>query len=64
MSGRPVASPAWMTVPDALEVAWALDAHIREMGSLVGPLHGLVLAIKDQYDTYDMRSTSGAHASF
>jgi len=26
----------------------------------VGPLHGAVFAIKDQYDTFDMRTTSGA----
>ena len=31
-------------------------------GKLVGPLHGVVFAIKDQYDTFDMRTTSGADA--
>ena len=51
-------------MPDALEVARILDAHVRETGSLAGPLHGVVLAIKDQYDTYDMRTTSGADAFY
>jgi amidase len=31
---------------------------------LVGPLHGIVMAIKDQYDTFDMRTTSGADAQY
>ncbi|MDX6677188.1 MAG: amidase, partial [Solirubrobacteraceae bacterium] len=29
---------------------------------LTGPLHGVVMAIKDQYDTFDMRTTAGADA--
>ena len=33
-------------------------------GKLVGPLHGVVIAIKDQYDTFDMRTTSGADAFY
>lgn len=46
-------------MPDALEVAAALDAHFSETGRLIGPLHGVVVAIKDQYDTFDMRTTNG-----
>lgn len=46
-------------MPDALEVAAGLDAHFRARASFVGPLHGVVMAIKDQYDTFDMRTTSG-----
>lgn len=49
-------------MPDALETAAALDAHVSRTGRLVGPLHGVVMAIKDQYDTFDMRTTSGADA--
>jgi Asp-tRNA(Asn)/Glu-tRNA(Gln) amidotransferase A subunit family amidase len=49
-------------MPDALESAAALDAHFRKTGKLVGPLHGVVMGIKDQYDTFDMRTTSGADA--
>ena len=49
-------------MPDALETAAALDAAFARTGKLVGPLHGVVMAIKDQYDTFDMRTTSGADA--
>jgi Asp-tRNA(Asn)/Glu-tRNA(Gln) amidotransferase A subunit family amidase len=49
-------------MPDALETAAALDAHFAKTGKLIGPLHGVVMAIKDQYDTFDMRTTSGADA--
>jgi len=51
-------------MPDALEVAAKLDAEFARTGKLVGPLHGVVFAIKDQYDTFDMRSTSGADAAY
>jgi len=54
-------SPA---LPDALEVAAAEDAALAKTGQLVGPLHGVVLAVKDQYDTADLRSTSGADVSY
>ena len=53
-----------VAMPDALEVAAKLDAHLAATGELVGPLHGIVFALKDQYDTYDMRSTSGADAKY
>jgi len=52
------------TMPDALEVAAAQDAQLARTGRLAGPLHGVVLAIKDQYDTFDMRTTSGADADY
>jgi len=52
------------TMPDALEVAAKLDAEFAKTGKLVGPLHGVVMAIKDQYDTFDMRTTSGADAFY
>jgi amidase len=51
-------------MPDALEIAAALDAKFAQTGKLVGPLHGVVLAIKDQYDTFDMRTTAGADAFY
>jgi Asp-tRNA(Asn)/Glu-tRNA(Gln) amidotransferase A subunit family amidase len=50
------------SMPDALETAAALDRELARTGKLVGPLHGVVMAIKDQYDTFDMRTTSGADA--
>src|SRR5687767_7446719 len=52
------------SMPDALEVAAAQDRELARTGRLVGPLHGVVLAIKDQYDTVDMRTTSGADAEY
>ena len=51
-------------MPDALEVAAAQDRQFLRTGRLVGPLHGVVMAIKDQYDTFDMRTTSGADAFY
>lgn len=52
------------TLPDALEVAAAQDAHFARTGQFVGPLHGVVLAIKDQYDTADLRTTAGADVPY
>jgi amidase len=52
------------TAPDALEVAAAQDRQFRQTGRLVGPLHGVVMAIKDQYDTFDMRTTSGGDVQY
>jgi Asp-tRNA(Asn)/Glu-tRNA(Gln) amidotransferase A subunit family amidase len=51
-------------MPDALETAAEEDRRFAATGKLVGPLHGVVIAIKDQYDTFDMRSTSGADAFY
>lgn len=51
-------------MPDALEVARALDAAFAKTGKLVGPLHGIPFAIKDQFETRDMRSTAGAAANY
>ena len=51
-------------MPDALEVAAAQDRALTETGRLVGPMHGVVISIKDWYDTFDMRSTSSADTFF
>ncbi len=51
-------------MPDALEAAAAQDQHLQESGRLVGPLHGVVMAIKDQYDTWDLRTTSGGDVAY
>src|SRR3989475_9030178 len=51
-------------MPDALEVAAQLDAYFASTGKLLGPLHGVVLSIKDQYDTFDMRTTGGMDADY
>jgi amidase len=52
------------SMPDALEVAAEQDRRFKQTRKLVGPLHGAVIAIKDQYDTFDMRTTSGADAQY
>jgi Asp-tRNA(Asn)/Glu-tRNA(Gln) amidotransferase A subunit family amidase len=51
-------------MPDALETATQQDREFARTGRLVGPLHGVVLAIKDQYDTFDMRTTSGGDVDY
>jgi Asp-tRNA(Asn)/Glu-tRNA(Gln) amidotransferase A subunit family amidase len=52
------------TMPDALEVAARQDAYFASTGKLIGALHGVVFAIKDQYDTFDMRTTAGMDAAY
>jgi amidase len=52
------------SMPDALEVAARQDAYFASTGKLIGPLHGVVFSIKDQYDTVDMRTTAGMDAAF
>ncbi len=51
-------------MPDALEVAATQDRALAQTGQLVGPLQGVVLSIKDWYDTFDMRSTAGADVMY
>jgi amidase len=51
-------------MPDALEVAAQQDAHFASTNRLIGPLHGVVFSIKDQYDTFDMRTTAGMDAAY
>jgi amidase len=51
-------------MPDALEVAAQQDAYFASTGKLIGSLHGVVFSIKDQYDTFDMRTTAGMDAAY
>jgi amidase len=51
-------------MPDALQIAASQDRQFKQTGKLVGPLHGVVMAIKDQYDTFDMRTTSGGDVQY
>src|SRR5882672_11234412 len=52
------------SMPDALEVAARQDAAFASTGRLIGALHGVVFSIKDQYDTFDMRTTAGMDAAY
>jgi amidase len=58
------AADADPAMPDAMQVAADLDARFAQTGRLTGSLHGIVFAIKDQFDTVDMRTTNGADAFF
>jgi Asp-tRNA(Asn)/Glu-tRNA(Gln) amidotransferase A subunit family amidase len=44
--------------PRALEVADELDRQYKRSG-LTGPLHGIPVILKDNYDTFDMPTTGG-----
>ena len=51
-------------MPDALETAAEQDRAFARTGKLVGPLQGVVIAVKEWYDTVDMRSTGGADIAY
>jgi amidase len=44
---------------DALKQATELDAYFKENGCLVGPLHGVPMTLKDQFDIKGYDSTLG-----
>ena len=43
--------------PDALADAAALDAALESTGKLTGPLHGILILVKDNYDVAGLRTT-------
>jgi amidase len=45
--------------PNAVKEAKALDAE-RKAGKVRGPLHGIPVLLKDNFDTYDMPTTAGS----
>lgn len=48
--------------PDALADAAALDAALGSTGKLVGPLHGVPVLVKDNYDVAGLQTTGGSAA--
>lgn len=45
--------------PEALEIAAEMDAA-RAAGEIMGPLHGLPIILKDNYNTADLPTTAGS----
>jgi amidase len=48
--------------PDALADAAALDAALESTGKRVGPLHGVPVLVKDNYDVAGLQTTGGSAA--
>ncbi len=48
--------------PQALADAAALDARLKETGRLAGPLHGIPVLVKDNYDVAGLQTTGGSAA--
>jgi len=46
--------------PRAREEADKLDAEFKRTGKLSGPLHGIPILLKDNFDTFDMPTTAGS----
>lgn len=44
---------------EALERAKSLDRHLKEHGTVVGPLHGLPVSIKDSFRVKGKQATVG-----
>ncbi len=45
--------------PEAIALARTLDAE-RKSGKIRGPLHGIPIVLKDNFDTFDMPTTGGS----
>lgn len=64
-AGAPPACEAFRQQPDALERASALDAQYGSRPDLAAlPMYCVVTALKDPFDTKDMRTTSNSDVNF
>lgn len=48
--------------PNALARAAELDAELARTGRLTGPLHGIPVIVKDNYDTADLATAAGSRS--
>jgi amidase len=55
----PVINAVILLNPKAMEEAARLDAE-RKAGKLRGPLHGVPIVLKDNFDTFDLQTTGGS----
>jgi amidase len=46
----------------ALQRAAELDAHLARTGQFIGPLHGVPVIVKDNYDTHDLPTNAGSRS--
>lgn len=55
----PAINAVIMVNPNAVKEARAMDAE-RRRGKIRGPLHGIPILLKDNYETHDMPTTAGS----